>query len=177
MRLQEPGASRAEEIVPPRPNLGPEPWDDRAAWPGWVGPASLGLVATLVVVRWRLRERRRRPATAGPGPASGTPDADASPRRRLIAASEAVRGALIAAFGPAWGSKTTEEIAAEPGLADRLGPERADGLVAFLRLADRAKFAGDESPPDEEAASWAARFVAGLATAGAARATSTTTGK
>ena len=57
-----------------------------------------------------------------------------------------VREALIARFGPAWGAKTTEEIAAEPGLAAALGPERAAQLVRFLHAADRAKFAGDARP-------------------------------
>jgi hypothetical protein len=76
--------------------------------------------------------------------------------------SALVRQALVARFGPSWGAKTTEEIAAEPGLADRLGPERAEGLVRFLREADRAKFAGETAATFQgpEWNDWVSAFVA-----------------
>jgi len=153
---------QAGEIIPPRPNLGPEPWVDRPIGPGplGLGLAALGLALILALARWRFR-REARPVVEVTGDA--TAEVDRSPRRRVIAASEAVRVALIAAFGPAWGSKTTEEIAADPELGGRLDPGRAEELAAFLRLADRAKFAGDEAAGADEALAWASAFVAGLA--------------
>jgi len=153
---------RDEEIVPPRPNLGPEPWVVRSDWPGGPGPwlGAIGLALILAIVRWRKRRLMGRPIGESPGDPPA--EAEPSPRRRLIGASEAVRGALIEAFGPGWGSKTTEEIAADPGLSERLDPDRAEGLLAFLRLADRAKFAGDEPAGADEALAWADAFVAGL---------------
>ena len=79
--------------------------------------------------------------TAGP---VGDPP---SRRARLIALSGAVREALVARFGPAWRSKTTEEIARKAGLAEAFGPEDAARLLRFLEDADRAKFAAEAEPP------------------------------
>ncbi len=168
---QEP--TSAESLVPPRPNLGPEPWPESPRWAdaaGWWG-ASLALILLILLALWR---RRRRPG-AGLAMAFLSPsiDPDCPPRQRLIASSEVIRGALIGAFGPTWGSKTTEEIGDDPSLLERIDPLEVERLVAFLRLADRAKFASGEpeSPDDWEA--WAAGFVEGLA----AGATSRSSGK
>ncbi len=84
---------------------------------------------------------------------------DGSPGQRLIASSEAVRGALIEAFGPAWGSKTTEEIGDDPALLERIDPDQVERLVAFLKGADRAKFASVEPDSLEDWEAWAASFV------------------
>ena len=55
----------------------------------------------------------------------------------------------MASFGLAWAAKTTEEVAAEPILTDRLDPESLEGLLALLRSADRAKFAGRVDQGDD----------------------------
>ncbi len=135
-------------LVLPRPNLGPEPWSEPAS--GW-GPAefllgsivaALGL-ALAVRVR-RLHRIRRQAARADPEDLIAATEAELRPNHRLIASSQAVRAALIAEFGPTWGSRTTEEIARDPILGDRLGPATAQTVVAYLEQVDRAKFAGEE---------------------------------
>ena len=126
-------------LLPPRPNLGPEPWRDA---PG-PGPLELGAtvalavgIAAAAVVLIRARRRRRAAAGSSPGPsaileaaeADGLTDAD-----RLLRRAEALREALIAAFGPSWAARTTEEVAAAPVLADRLGAEGAARVVGAAR--------------------------------------------
>ena len=156
------GSPDAGALVLPRPNLGPVPWSEPA--PPWtpIGLAGAGMLAAagaaLVLRRW-LRTRHLRRNLAEHDPALDGPEADA-PDRRLIASSRAVRAALIAAFGPTWGSRTTEEVARDPDLAARLGPAAAGALVDYLRRVDHAKFAGDEA---EDADHWIAAARAILA--------------
>jgi hypothetical protein len=122
-------------------------------------PHSLLLVLLLVLVflsiilnirrilhflrRLSRRDRLRADRDARHGLPQVLPE---SPREQWIIWSRVVRGALAERFGPAWGAKTTEEIAAEPALVDLLGPERAGTLVRALGEADRAKFADPSSP-------------------------------
>ncbi len=170
-----PGPS--EGLIPPRPNLGPEPWADPPGGPRRLPPWAWFLAPALLLAAWRWRRlRRRRIRPAGDGLAAPPADPDPSPRLRMIAASDSVRVALIGAFGPSWKSKTTEEIAAEPAVGDRLGPDRAARLGEFLAEADRAKFAGQEPGGVEGWEAWAASFAEGLA-AGAAGARSRINGK
>ncbi|WP_169972769.1 hypothetical protein [Tautonia rosea] len=136
---------RGEPVLPPRPNLGPEPWPNEAGGIGWGLLFSvLVLLLALGLLVWtRMQGMGRRRADRQvlqrgqnlhlPSP---TPD---DPR---IHHAEMLRDALIAAFGPSWRAKTTEEIAAEPELLNRLGPERSAQVVTLLSEADRAKFAG-----------------------------------
>ncbi len=126
-------------LVPPRPNLGPEPLE-----PPWPATAILlGVGAGLMIVlllAWRLR--RRKPRSPPPPARAVPPEIDSgSPREQMIARSTAVREALSIRFGNGWRAKTTEEIAADTGLANALGADRAEWLIGFLREADRAKFA------------------------------------
>lgn len=169
-------------LLPPRPNLGPEPWSD----PPGPGPLELGAavalavgVAAAAVVLIQARRRWRSEAGARPGPsaileaaeAEGLTDAD-----RLLRRAEALREALISAFGPSWAARTTEEVAAAPVLAERLGPEGAARVVALLGAADRAKFAGiadDQGGPEES--SWLGEAIASLSAP--ARPRSSTIGK
>lgn len=83
----------------------------------------------------------------------------------MAAWSTAIRAALGARFGGHWQARTTEEIAADPTLGERLGPEPAAELVRFLALADLAKFDdrdGLQSPlPDPDLApGWLVALVA-----------------
>jgi hypothetical protein len=153
-------------LVPPRPNLGPEPlgrsiWGDEAILAGLLVTtvAASGLVAFL---RYRRRRLRARPEAAGSVPPRGP---FATRREQMAAWSTLVRTALAARFGGGWHARTTEEIAAEAALVETLGAERAGELVRFLVQADLAKFDdrdGLQPPlPDLEAApEWLAALLA-----------------
>lgn len=130
-------------LLPPRPNLGPEPWQS-ASGAGWEWSALL-LVLLIVggvgVFRW-WKSRRGRASRPGSIPDPRSADDLGPLEDRRVSRAESLRDALIAAFGPSWGAKTTEEIAEEPDLASKIGPERAGEVVALLAEADRAKFSG-----------------------------------
>jgi hypothetical protein len=153
-------------LVPPRPNLGPDPIPGPSSTPALVLVALLLALAAWRGVRWVRRRRLRGGRAAHPI----MPDIPAgSPRDRLIAGSEAVREALAARFGPAWGAKTTEELADRPELADRLGAERTARLVALLEAADRAKFAdpdGLDLPEAGPDSGWLAEIARELRASG-----------
>ena len=147
----------------PRPNPGPEPWPSPSR-PRLPLGFSLTVLALLVGGLLWFRRRHLRPAAL---PVTGSESPQADPRHRLIVLSDSARAALATRFGPAWGSKTTEEVAADPGLADLVGEPQAGPLVAFLLAADRAKFADAE--PAEDWEPWVASFLAGLAPKAASR--------
>ncbi len=151
------------KLVLPRPNLGPEPWSEPRPS---LGPielilgSTLAILASAILIRtWRRWRARRLAATRPADPSGSSLEAEPTPSRRLIASSQAVRAALIAEFGAAWGSRTTEEIADDPTLADRLGPEQARAVVAYLRRVDRAKFAGEEFDNVDESIATARAFL------------------
>jgi hypothetical protein len=125
-------------LVPPRPNLGPEPW------PGSSSLETVWLflgIAILAVAAWLLsrivlrRLRRSRHGAAPPEPHDG------SPRGRLVALSTSAKSSLASRFGPAWRAKTTQELATESALRELLGPEKLAELIEFLDRIDRLKFA------------------------------------
>jgi hypothetical protein len=162
-------ATGSTPILPPRPNLGPEPWPE-PAWPaGWIAGAVIAAALILVAAWWSRRRRRRRRARPNPPEASGAIGSPATPEGRLVALAEAARAALIVHFGDHWVAKTTEEVVAAPALAADVGPERVARLAELLRAADRAKFAGaaDEDGQGEGWDAWVADFAAALAAAGA----------
>jgi hypothetical protein len=151
-------------LVPPRPNLGPEPMTPR--------PSTLGLILILLLVAAGTlgllglvhdlrRLRRREPSRAERlGMPTGPFD---SRREQMAACSAAVRAALAARFGARWHARTTEEIANDATLAETLGPEHSAQLIQFLSMADRAKFddrEGLQSPLPDAAPEWLAGFVA-----------------
>lgn len=143
----------AEPVLPPRANLGPEPWPDSSEGIGW-GLVFLGLVVLVAIsfALWMRSRRNRRRADLQKSERGQTrPPAFPSPIDRRIRRAERLRDALITAFGPSWSAKTTEEIAADPALPTRLGPEPSARVVAILADADRAKFAGLSSDEHSEA--------------------------
>ena len=151
------------QIVLPRPNLGPEPWSS----PTTSTPAELivgGLLITmlvwLAVRKWRRGRAAARLELDQIDGSTALNHADSTPSHRLIASSPRVRAALITEFGPTWGARTTEEIARDPILTDRLGPAIAADLVAYLDRVDRAKFAGEELADGDQWIESARQFVA-----------------
>lgn len=147
-------------LVPPRPNLGPDPYPQGAVSPKAFTAAGVGLVFGLLVILWvrrRLKKKRRAAPvpTVAPRPTLADPS---TTRDWMIVWSDNVRDALVERFGPAWRAKTTEEISTDERLADALGSEQATQLLVFLNEADRAKFAPEADATwaldDERANDW-----------------------
>ncbi len=145
-------------VFPPRPNLGPEPWPPPwASYGPWLTTA-LAVVWLGSAAWWIYRRDQRRVAEPGyertmlPNPAHDP----------LVIWSDRVRNHLDVQLGPGWGRRTTVEIALDPAVTDQLGSDQAEALVAFLKAADRAKFADDPAFELESIATWtewAAGFV------------------
>jgi hypothetical protein len=152
----------ARGLVPPRPNLGPEPWSDPEpiALYLWVA----GALAFLVLI-WIVRKRLRRARVGRPGlDIANAGDRDTTPRGRLVALSRSIRERLASQFGTAWRAKTTEELAAEPRLAEALGLDQLQELIRFLDQVDRLKFAPERSilhhdSLERELAAWEPRIA------------------
>jgi hypothetical protein len=139
-------------LLPPRPNLGPEPWQDLPPMSRTL-PALLGLVLVLLLMAFLLwRRYRRHAARTNPGPraSGGLAEADPSPRDRLVALSGSLRDALTVPFGNSCRAKTTEELAADIRLEQLLGGEELRELIRFLDQIDRLKFAPERSNHQEE---------------------------
>jgi hypothetical protein len=155
------GAVRS--LVPPRPNLGPEPWSESAKLDGlWLAVAAIGAVVAGLVA-WRIVRRGRSWRNA---PDSSPAVLDPTPRGRLVALSITAKSALAARFGLNWRAKTTEELATQPALAELLGPEMLGELIEFLDRVDRIKFAPHQKSQngrslEEELEAWDPR-IAGL---------------
>jgi membrane protein implicated in regulation of membrane protease activity len=152
-------------LVPPRPNLGPEPWTTSPPLnPNWL----LLAIPTAVVFVWAFWKFLRR-SLAGPRQDRAAPDEpDVTPRGRLVALSMSTKNALAARFGATWRAKTTEELATEPTLAEVLGPEPLRELIEFLDRIDRLKFAVERpnqvrQPLENELADWGPRIAGVIA--------------
>ncbi|MEO6809526.1 MAG: hypothetical protein ABI353_10495 [Isosphaeraceae bacterium] len=139
-----PTSPMTKALVPPRPNLGPEPWSAPLSF-GVRETLACALVVALVgLAAWCwLRSRRKRRAEVG-SVVPGQRDPD-SPRERLIARAEAIRANLANRFGSSLLASTTEEIADQGMLVEAFGLDSASRLVQFLHLADRAKFDLDDA--------------------------------
>ncbi len=167
--------------LPPRPNLGPEPWPETDWATGLIGAgillASLMIgVAVLVLGKRRRKTEGVSQAMAGPD----EPEDAGTPRGRLVRAAEVIRTALVHRHGPSWAAKTTEEVAAETALGDWLGGERGAEVVGLLARADEAKFAGldgdfDAAISQGELEAW--ESLASIVREAAAGATSISKGK
>jgi hypothetical protein len=157
-------------LVPPRPNLGPEPWSetriDREL------PLEIGLALALVLagVFWivrRSRAGRRRMSPAEPQLSAH----DNSPGAMLLSLAASVREGLADRFGPALRARTTEEIAADAAIREALGEVNLEPLTDLLVAADRWKFASEPGNGREESLlddlsnweAWHKTFLAELA--------------
>ena len=154
--------ANARGLVPPRPNLGPEPWSDPPpiALLLWVA----GALACLVLI-WFARRRLRRSRVGRAGAhLSNYGPSDTTPRGRLVAHSHSIRDVLANQFGTAWRAKTTEELAADPRLAEVLGQDQLQALIRFLDQVDQLKFAPERSNHrheslERELATWEPRLT------------------
>ena len=129
-------------LVPPRPNLGPEPWSEErlSLWPLLeVGLVLAALLAGAVWIISRRRRRRRAVSTPQPVTSLDTPDA------QLLSLAVQARETLATRFGPSLRARTTEEIASDPQVKEALGDDHFASLIRLLSTADHWKFA---SPPE-----------------------------
>ena len=144
----------ARPLVPPRPNLGPEPWPGTDGSNFRIGLDTLAAAVVLaaVAVAWRRLFARKRPVVAEVPAESPVPE---TYRGRMIGWDQVVRRRLVDRFGPPWAARTTEEIAE---LSDAIGDD-ADRLLAFLRASDLAKFSGSEPDLAEDWGPWVGEFL------------------
>lgn len=129
----------ARGLVPPRPNLGPDPWSD----PQQVSPflLAMAVLAGLFIV-WFVAKRLRRRRKGKDGLDRLIPQTrDLSARGQLVAHSDSMRDELAHQFGSAWRAKTTEELSVEPQLEQILGRDQLEELIRFLDQVDHLKFA------------------------------------
>ena len=89
---------------------------------------------------------------------------DTTPRGRLVALSHSMRDVLTNQFGTAWRAKTTEELSAEPRLAEVLGHDQLRELIRFFDQVDQLKFAPERSNHRDESlerelAAWEPRLA------------------
>lgn len=124
----------AVRLIPPRPIPDPLPWPEPSSGgilPTLTAFAFVALIGLLIAfVLLRKRRVAESPITVPPPTTDGP-----------IARADRIRSALVARFGESWSARTTEEIALDQPLLERLGPERTEILVEYLRRADRIKFA------------------------------------
>jgi len=130
-------------LVPPRPNLGPEPWSETnpVTWP--MLAMVIALVALLSGAFWIIRRRARRPGPAPPRPPAIAPDH--TPEAQLLNLAAQVRDSLVLRFGPPLRARTTEEISTDAVVKEALGDDHFKSLIRLLSTADHWKFA---SPPE-----------------------------
>jgi hypothetical protein len=135
-----PTSAPSHVLVPPRPNLGPEPWSEAHSSTYLVLEIGLVLAALLLAAYRFLRRRRasrRRPFL----PQNHLVAPDDSPGSQLLNLAGQIREALATRLGPSMRARTTEEIAADPQLREALGDKHFDPSIQFLAMADRWKFA------------------------------------
>lgn len=130
----------AAALVPPRPNLGPEPWESSRR--AWIPIVAGGVVCAAIIALAARRLFSRKPAPADESAAKDAAELPVRDVMRLL--SRRIRDTLIARFGADWAGLTTEEIAADRRLPERLPPEDAAKLISMLTIADNCKFANAE---------------------------------
>lgn len=151
-------------LVPPRPNLGPEPWRDVRPGSRLLLPAVLVAIAVaILILGWSWR-RRRAAVRSHRTPAGLAMLGEPTPRDRLVGLSESIRDALTVPFGTSGRAKTTEELASDERLAGLLGDDDFRELIRFLDRIDVLKFAPERGANGQDAleellASWEPRIA------------------
>lgn len=127
-------------LVPPRPNLGPEPWSETNPSPWPLLAMALALVALFSGAFWIIRRRRaaRRRAVLLPTPALAL---DGSPGGQLLSLASQIRETLTTRFGASIRARTTEEISTDAVVKEALGDDHFESLIRLLSTADHWKFA------------------------------------
>ncbi len=149
-------------LVPPCPNLGPEPWHDPQSL-SRVLPAFLILMVLLLApLLWRRHRRSAARVRRDQQLPGSLADSNPTPRDHLLALSASIRDALTVPFGTACRALTTEELAADRRLEALLGDQDLGELIRFLDHVDRVKFAPERSNHQQEGlqealATWAPR--------------------
>jgi hypothetical protein len=129
-------------LVPPRPNLGPEPWPTALPLTAITLATAAGLILIAALIGVRMARRRRRKPRRDGAPAI---PAQVTPRDRMVALSTAIRQALSDKLGTSWRAKTTEEVVIDHELENLLGREHLEELGRFLDRVDHLKFAPERS--------------------------------
>ena len=132
--------------LPPRPNLGPEPWSRQPPSPGVVAGWGITLLALSIAALIVSRSRRRRRLSSPPIPAKSADGTAPENALEAVAWTDRLRALLVARFDPTWSAKTTEELLCAPELIAFLDPERLERLSALLLSADLVKFASIADP-------------------------------
>ena len=142
---------KAKGLVPPQPNLGPEPWPEPDATMRLLLSLGIAAAALVLLAAWAWSGRARRRAQKQRAASSGLAPADPTPREQLVGLSVTIRDALTAQFGVSCRAKTTEELSADARLADLLGADGFQELMQFLDRIDLLKFAPERSNHRDEA--------------------------
>lgn len=135
-------------LVPPRPNLGPEPWAGSVQLVPLI--ALIGGLVFLFGCALFLRRALRRPKRSTGGSLPAADPGEVSPRDELLTLSASIRNALTQELGTAWRAKTTEEVSADARLEELIGAEHLQELGRFLDYVDHLKFAPESSNHHEE---------------------------
>ncbi|HKI17023.1 MAG TPA: hypothetical protein VKA15_04055 [Isosphaeraceae bacterium] len=136
-------------LVPPRPNLGPEPWSETQSMRAVYVALALGVILASAALYGVWRHRRIARGKAKKRPAAERQGATAS--ERLIGLSGSLRAALTDRFGTSYRARTTEELSADLELGQLLGGESFEQLIQFLDQIDRIKFAPVRTPNRQHA--------------------------
>lgn len=129
----DPAEPRPEALVLPRPNPGPEPWDAGGTSAAWL---LVGLAAAIALA-WLARRLR---GLQSPSSNSAVVPDDAPADEHLLALCDRLRADLAVSLGPTLRARTTEELSADPRVAQILGDD-LPRLVEILGEGDRLKFA------------------------------------
>ena len=141
-------AAAPRGLVPPCPNLGPEPWYEAQPVPGVLLVLLMPGCVLLGWFFWRRLRRGRTRLKRGDRAPEDRPDA--TPRERLVALSNSIREAMTVQYGTTWRAKTTEELSADGLLVQAVGPEGFKELIRFLDQVDHIKFAPERSNQHHE---------------------------